>query len=159
MRKYILISCICACILSLIVGLENIDSNKSDVDESTKVEAQNENVIDFYENPVLVDNEDLKISAVNLHYKDNAGMIELIIENKSDELISVNLDKLFFSDKERDAHLSCNINSNSSANEYIYIESITSINDFHDKIEGTLNVLMNKIITSMSLCLKDNLQF
>ena len=144
MRKYILISCICACILSLIVGLENIDSNKSDVDESTKVEAQNENVIDFYENPVLVDNEDLKISAVNLHYKDNAGMIELIIENKSDELISVSLDKLFFSDKERDAHLSCNINSNSSANEYIYIESITSINDFHDKIEGTLNVLMNK---------------
>ena len=144
MRKYILISCICACILSLIVGLENIDSNKSDVDESTKVEAQNENVIDFYENPVLVDNEDLKISAVNLHYKDNAGMIELIIENKSDELISVNLDKLFFSDKERDAHLSCNINSNSSANEYIYIESITSINDFHDKIEGNLNVLMNK---------------
>ena len=144
MRKYILISCICVCILSLIVGLENIDSNKSDVDESTKVEAQNENVIDFYENPVLVDNEDLKISAVNLHYKDNAGMIELIIENKSDELISVNLDKLFFSDKERDAHLSCNINSNSSANEYIYIESITSINDFHDKIEGTLNVLMNK---------------
>ena len=144
MRKYILISCICACILSLIVGLENIDSNKSDVDESTKVEAQNENVIDFYENPVLVDNEDLKISAVNLHYKDNAGMIELIIENKSDELISVNLDKLFFSDKERDAHLSCNINSNSSANEYIYIESITSINDFYDKIEGTLNVLMNK---------------
>lgn len=144
MRKYILISCICACILSLIVGLENIDSNKSDVDESTKVEAQNENVIDFYENPVLVDNEDLKISAVNLHYKDNAGMIELIIENKSDELISVNLDKLFFSDKERDAHLSCNINSNSIANEYIYIESITSINDFHDKIEGTLNVLMNK---------------
>lgn len=144
MRKYILISCICACILSLIVGLENIDSNKSDVDESTKVEAQNENVIDFYENPVLVDNEDLKISAVNLHYKDNAGMIELIIENKSDELISVNLDKLFFSDKERDAHLSCNINSNSSANEYIYIESITSINDFHNKIEGTLNVLMNK---------------
>ena len=144
MRKYILISCICACILSLIVGLDNIDSNKSDVDESTKVEAQNENVIDFYENPVLVDNEDLKISAVNLHYKDNAGMIELIIENKSDELISVNLDKLFFSDKERDAHLSCNINSNSSANEYIYIESITSINDFHDKIEGTLNVLMNK---------------
>lgn len=144
MRKYILISCICACILSLIVGLENIDSNKSDVDKSTKVEAQNENVIDFYENPVLVDNEDLKISAVNLHYKDNAGMIELIIENKSDELISVNLDKLFFSDKERDAHLSCNINSNSSANEYIYIESITSINDFHDKIEGTLNVLMNK---------------
>ena len=144
MRKYILISCICACILSLIVGLENIDSNKLDVDESTKVEAQNENVIDFYENPVLVDNEDLKISAVNLHYKDNAGMIELIIENKSDELISVNLDKLFFSDKERDAHLSCNINSNSSANEYIYIESITSINDFHDKIEGTLNVLMNK---------------
>ena len=144
MGKYILISCICACILSLIVGLENIDSNKSDVDESTKVEAQNENVIDFYENPVLVDNEDLKISAVNLHYKDNAGMIELIIENKSDELISVNLDKLFFSDKERDAHLSCNINSNSSANEYIYIESITSINDFHDKIEGTLNVLMNK---------------
>ena len=124
--------------------MENIDSNKSDVDESTKVEAQNENVIDFYENPVLVDNEDLKISAVNLHYKDNAGMIELIIENKSDELISVNLDKLFFSDKERDAHLSCNINSNSSANEYIYIESITSINDFHDKIEGTLNVLMNK---------------
>ena len=110
MRKYILISCICACILSLIVGWENIDSNKSDVDESTKVEAQNENVIDFYENPVLVDNEDLKISAVNLHYKDNAGMIELIIENKSDELISVNLDKLFFSDKERDAHLSCNIN-------------------------------------------------
>ena len=144
MRKYILISCICVCILSLIVGCENIDSNKSDVDESTKVEAQNENVIDFYENPVLVDNEDLKISAVNLHYKDNAGMIELIIENKSDELISVNLDKLFFSDKERDAHLSCNINSNSSANEYIYIESITSINDFHDKIEGTLNVLMNK---------------
>ena len=144
MRKYILISCICACILSLIVGLENIDSNKSDVDESTKVEAQNENVIDFYENPVLVDNEDLKISAVNLHYQDNAGMIELIIENKSDELISVSLDKLFFSDKERDAHLSCNINSNSSANEYIYIESITSINDFHDKIEGTLNVLMNK---------------
>ena len=144
MRKYILISCICACILSLIVGLENIDSNKSDVDESTKVEAQNENVIDFYENPVLVDNEDLKISAVNLHYKDNAGMIELIIENKSDELVSVSLDKLFFSDKERDAHLSCNINSNSIANEYIYIESITSINDFHDKIEGTLNVLMNK---------------
>ena len=144
MRKYILISCICACILSLIVGWENIDSNKLDVDESTKVEAQNENVIDFYENPVLVDNEDLKISAVNLHYKDNAGMIELIIENKSDELISVNLDKLFFSDKERDAHLSCNINSNSSANEYIYIESITSINDFHNKIEGTLNVLMNK---------------
>ena len=71
-------------------------------------------------------------------------MIELIIENKSDELISVSLDKLFFSDKERDAHLSCNINSNSSANEYIYIESITSINDFHDKIEGTLNVLINK---------------
>ena len=144
MRKYILISCICVCILSLIVGCENIDSNKSDVDESTKVEAQNENVIDFYENPVLVDNEDLKISAVNLHYKDNAGMIELIIENKSDELVSVSLDKLFFSDKERDAHLSCNINSNSSANEYIYIESITSINDFRDKIEGTLNVLMNK---------------
>ena len=71
-------------------------------------------------------------------------MIELIIANKSDELISVSLDKLFFSDKERDAHLSCNINSNSSANEYIYIENITSINDFHDKIEGTLNVLMNK---------------
>ena len=144
MRKYILISCICACMLSLIVGCENIDSNKSDVDESIKVEAQNENVIDFYENPVLVDNEDLKISAVNLQYKDNAGMIELIIENKSDELISVSLDKLFFSDKERDAHLSCNINSNSSANEYIYIESITSIDDFHDKIEGTLNVLINK---------------
>ena len=59
-------------------------------------------------------------------------------------LLNKNLDKLFFSDKERDAHLSCNINSNSSANEYIYIESITSINDFHDKIEGTLNVLMNK---------------
>ena len=40
MRKHILISCICACILSLIVGCENIDSNKSNVDESTKVEEQ-----------------------------------------------------------------------------------------------------------------------
>ena len=145
MRKYILISCILCVYIIINSRLGKIlILIKLDVDESTKVEAQNENVIDFYENPVLVDNEDLKISAVNLHYKDNAGMIELIIENKSDELISVNLDKLFFSDKERDAHLSCNINSNSSANEYIYIESITSINDFHDKIEGTLNVLMNK---------------
>ena len=31
----------------------------------------------------------LKISAVNLQYKDNAGMIKLIIENKSDTILNL----------------------------------------------------------------------
>ena len=40
MRKYILISCICACILSLIVGWENIDSNKLDENMITNLTAK-----------------------------------------------------------------------------------------------------------------------
>jgi len=144
MKKHILILCIYMCLVLSIVGCSNINSNESDVSKLTDVEESNENIRNFYENPVLVDNKDLKISAVNLQYLNDYGMIELIIENKSDELISVTLDKLLFSDKERDARLSCNINPNSSINEYIYIESISTIEDFNDKIEGTLNVLRNK---------------
>ena len=132
------------CLVLSIVGCSNINSNESDVSKLTDVEESNENIRNFYENPVLVDSEDLKISAVSIQYMNDYGMIELTIENKSDELISVTLDKLFFSNKERDARLSCNINPNSSINEYIYIESISTIEDFNDKIEGTLNVLRNK---------------
>jgi methyl-accepting chemotaxis protein len=43
---------------------------------------------------------------------------------------------LFLSDKERDALLSCNINSNSSVNEYIYIESISTIEE-NSRIDNT----------------------
>jgi len=144
MKKYILILCICVFMVSLIVGCSNINSNKSNLGKVTKVEEHNDNIRDFYENPILVDNEDFKISAISLQYLNDYGVIELIIENKSNELISVSLDKLFFSDKERKARLSCDISPKSSANEYIYIESISTIKDFNDKIEGTFNVLINK---------------
>ncbi|MEG2789812.1 MAG: hypothetical protein RR942_18560 [Romboutsia sp.] len=144
MKKYILILCIGVCVVLSIVGCSNINSNKSDVDKVTESEKHNDNIRDFYENPVLVDNEDLKISAVSLQYMNDYGMIELTIENKSDELISISLDKLFFTSEEREARLSCNINPKSSVNEYIYIESVNAIEDFNNKIEGTFDVLINK---------------
>lgn len=144
MKKYILILCVGICVVLSIVGCGNINSNKSDVDKATESKEYNDNIRDFYENPVLVDNEDLKISVVSLQYLNDYGIIELIIENKSDELISVSVDKLFFTDKEREARLSCNINPKSSVNEYIYIESISTIEDFNNKIEGIFNVLINE---------------
>ena len=43
------------------------------------------------------DNKDLKISVVSVNYVSNYGIVELNIENKSNELIFITLDKLFFS--------------------------------------------------------------
>ena len=142
MKKYILILCIGMC-MALIVGCSNINSNKLGLDKVNK-EEYNDNIRKIYENIVLVDNEDLKISAVSFRYLNNYGTIELIIENKSDKLVSVSLDKLFFSDKEKEARLLCNINPKCGVNEYIYIESINTIKDFNDKIEGVFNVSINK---------------
>ena len=115
MKKYILILCIGMC-MALIVGCSNINSNKLGLDKVNK-EEYNDNIRKFYENIVLVDNEDLKISAVSFRYLNNYGTIELIIENKSDKLVSVSLDKLFFSDKEKEARLLCNINPKCGVNE------------------------------------------
>ena len=65
----------------------------------------------------------------------------MILENKSNKLVSISLDKLFFSGIEIEALISCDIPPKSSSNEYIYIESINSLEDFNDKIEGTFNTL------------------
>lgn len=86
-------------------------------------------------------NEDLKISAISVQYLNDYGVIELILENKSNKLVSISLDKLFFSGIEIEALISCDIPPKSSSNEYIYIESINSLEDFNDKIEGTFNTL------------------
>ena len=89
----------------------------------------------------MVENEDLKISAISVQYLNHYGVIELILENKSNSSASISLDKLFFSDIETEALISCDIPPKSSLNEYIRIESINSLEYFDDKIEGTFNTL------------------
>lgn len=57
----------------------------------------------------IVENEDLKISAISVQYLNDYGVIELILENKSNKLVSISLDKLFFSGIEIEALISCDI--------------------------------------------------
>ncbi len=129
-----IILCMGVFIMSLTVGCD--DSSKT-----FNIKEEDLNIKEFYEELVLVDNEDLKISVVSVHYVSNYGIVELNIENKSNELIFITLDKLFFSGIERKARLLCDVNPKSSSTEYIYIEGINSLEDFNDKVEGTFNTL------------------
>ena len=113
MKKQIYIICLTIFCGLLIVGCSSDNLCEQD-DKNEAEQAQfNKDIREFYEPIVLVENEDLKISAI----------------------------KLFFSGIEIEALISCDIPPKSSSNEYIYIESINSLEDFNDKIEGTFNTL------------------
>lgn len=136
MKKYISIIGVIILCGGLIVGCNNTNSQEEDNINKTELQSNNKEIKEFYEPIVLVDDKDLKINAISVQYLNNYGVIELILENKSDKTISVSLDKLFFSRIEREAHISCEIPAKSSANEYIYLEDIKSLDEFNDKIEG-----------------------
>ena len=136
MKKYISIIGVIILCGGLIVGCNNTNSQEEDNINKTELQSNNKEIKEFYEPIVLVDDKDLKINAISVQYLNNYGLIELILENKSDKTISVSLDKLFFSRIEREARISCKIPAKSSANEYIYLEDIKSLDEFNDKIEG-----------------------
>ena len=136
MKKYISIIGVIILCGGLIVGCNNTNSQEEDNINKTELQSNNKEVKEFDEPIDLVDDKDLKINAISVQYLNNYGVIELILENKSDKTISVSLDKLLFSGKEREARISCEIPAKSSANEYIYLEDINSLDEFNDKIEG-----------------------
>ena len=136
MKKYISIIGVIILCGGLIVGCNNANYQEEDNINKTELQSNNKEIKEFYEPIVLVDDKDLKINAISVQYLNNYGLIELILENKSDKTISVSLDKLFFSGIEREARISCEIPAKSSANEYIYLEDIKSLEEFNDKIEG-----------------------
>ena len=136
MKKYISIIGVIILCGGLIVGCNNTNSQEEDNINKTELQSNNKEIKEFYEPIALVDDQDLKINAISVQYLNNNGVIELILENKSDKTISVSLDKLLFSGIEREARISCEIPAKSSANEYIYLEDIKSLDEFNDKIEG-----------------------
>ena len=137
MKKYISIIGVIMLCGGLIVGCSSTNTQGENNQNKTELHSNNKEVKEFYEPIALVNDKDLKISAISVQYLNNYGVIELILENKSDKTISVSLDKLFFSGIEREARISCEIPAKSSANEYIYLEDIKSLEEFNDKIEGT----------------------
>ena len=141
MKKQIYIICLTIFCGLLIVGCSSDNLGEQDNKNETEQAQFNKEIREFSEPIVLVENEDLKISAISVQYLNDYGVIELILENKSNKLVSISLDKLFFSGIEIEALISCDIPPKSSSNEYIYIESINSLEDFNDKIEGTFNTL------------------
>ena len=141
MKKQIYIICLTIFCGLLIVGCSSDNLGEQDNKNETEQAQFNKDIREFYEPIVLVENEDLKISAISVQYLNDYGVIELFLENKSNKLVSISLDKLFFSGIEIEALISCDIPPKSSSNEYIYIESINSLEDFNDKIEGTFNTL------------------
>ena len=136
MKKYISIIGVIILCGGLIVGCNNTNSQEEDNINKTELQSNNKEIKEFYEPIALVDDKDLKINAISVQYLNNYGVIELILENKSDKTILVSLDKLLFSGIEREARISCEIPAKSSANEYIYLEDINSLDEFNDKIEG-----------------------
>ena len=136
MKKYISIIGVIILCGGLIVGCNNTNSQEEDNINKTELQSNNKEIKEFDEPIDLVDDKDLKINAISVQYLNNYGVIEIILENKSDKTISVSLDKLLFSGIEREARISCEIPAKSSANEYIYLEDIKSLDEFNDKIEG-----------------------
>ena len=136
MKKYISIIGVIILCGGLIVGCNNTNSQEEDNINKTELQSNNKEIKEFDEPIDLVDDKDLKINAISVQYLNNYGVIELILENKSDKTILVSLDKLLFSGIEREARISCEIPAKSSANEYIYLEDIKSLDEFNDKIEG-----------------------
>ena len=141
MKKQIYIICLTIFCGLLIVGCSSDNLGEQDNKNETEQAQFNKDIREFYEPIVLVENEDLKISAISVQYLNGYGVIELILENKSNKSVSISLDKLFFSCIETEAQISCDIPPKSSSNEDIYIEGINSLEDFNDKIEGTFNTL------------------
>ena len=136
MKKYISIIGVIILCGGLIVGCSSTYTQGENNQNKTELHSNNKEVKEFYEPIALVNDKDLKINAISVQYLNNYGVIELILENKSDKTILVSLDKLLFSGIEREARISCEIPAKSSANEYIYLEDIKSLDEFNDKIEG-----------------------
>ena len=136
MKKYISIIGVIMLCGGLIVGCNNTNSQEEVNINKTELQSNNKEIKEFDEPIDLVDDKDLKINAISVQYLNNYGVIELILENKSAKTILVSLDKLLFSGIEREARISCEIPAKSSANEYIYLEDIKSLDEFNDKIEG-----------------------
>lgn len=121
------------------------EKNELNNNEISKTEIEKtQNISKFPEEVVLVDEDNLQINAISKDFVNNEGQILLKIINKSDEKFTISLDKLYFSEIEKKANLSCEIDSNSTINEHIKIEDINSLEDLNDKIEGAFILNGNK---------------
>lgn len=113
------------------------EKNELNNNEISKTEIEKtQNISKFPQEVVLVDEDNLQINAISKGFVNNEGQILLKIINKSDEKFTISLDNLYFSEIEKKANLLCEIDSNSTINEYIKIEDIHSLEDLNDKIEG-----------------------
>ena len=127
----------CFFIVMVFVGGCSKEKNALNNNEISKTEIEKtQNISKFPEEVVLVDEDNLQINAISKDFVNNEGQILLKIINKSNEKFTISLDKLYFSEIEKKANLSCEIDSNSTINEYIKIEDIHSLEDLNDKIEG-----------------------
>ena len=127
----------CFFIVMFFAGGCSKEKNELNNNEISKTEIEKtQNISKFPEEIVLVDEYNLQINAISKGFVNNKGQILLKIINKSDEKFAISLDKLYFSEIEKKANLLCEIDSNSTINEYIKIEDIHSLEDLNDKIEG-----------------------
>ena len=127
----------CFFIVMVFVGGCSKEKNALNNNEISKTEIEKtQNISKFPEEIVLVDEDNLQINAISKDFVNNEGQILLKIINKSDEKFTISLDKLYFSEIEKKANLSCEIDSNSTINEYMEIKDINSLEDLNDKIEG-----------------------
>ena len=97
-----------------------------------------ENYIAYFDNnaPTFIDNKDFKMIVKNISIIDNNAEYGLLIENKTNKSIEINLDKIHIGESLKNVEFNVKLKGKERKYANLKIKSISNLNDLYDKIYG-----------------------
>ena len=117
---------------------EQLENMKYKINGNNLEKIDSENYIVYSDNnaPTFIDNEDFKMTVKNISIIDNNDEYGLLIENKTNKSIEINLDKIHIGESLKNVEFNVKLKGKERKYANLKIKSISNLNDLYDKIYG-----------------------
>ena len=117
---------------------EQLENMKYKINGNNLEKIDSENYIAYFDNnaPTFIDNKDFKMIVKNISIIDNNAEYGLLIENKTNKSIEINLDKIHIGESLKNVEFNVKLKGKERKYANLKIKSISNLNDLYDKIYG-----------------------
>ena len=101
-----------------------------------KIDSQNARLYSSGMEPVLIDNDDFKITVKNIYIVNNSAEYGLYIENKSSETMEISMDKINIGEVPKNVEFNVKLNGKEKNYVNLKIKNISKLDNLNNKIYG-----------------------